>query len=63
MVAVCDDYRYIHGADASLLFDETNDPNNLVDLSEKHPERVARMKTLIKDWLAKTGPVLPKNSH
>jgi arylsulfatase A-like enzyme len=63
VVVVCDGYRYIQGVDASLLFSETADPNNLVDLSEKEPERVVLMSKYIMDWLEKTGPVLPKNSH
>ncbi len=63
VVAVCDGYRYIQGADASLLFNETTDPDNLIDLSGKEPERVALMSKYITDWLKATGPVLPKNSH
>ena len=63
VVAVCDGYRYIQGEDASLLFNETADPNNLVDLSAKEPECVSQMSKCIQDWLKETGPVLPKNSR
>jgi hypothetical protein len=39
------------------MFNETTDPNNLVDVSAKEPERVARMSEYTKDWLKETGPV------
>jgi arylsulfatase A-like enzyme len=63
VVAVCDGYRYIEGKDASLLFNDDTDPDNLVDLSAQEPERVARLSQEIKNWLQETAPVLPKNSH
>lgn len=59
-VAVVDGhYRLIHGEGHSLLFDEINDPDNLTDISDQHPEQVALLTKAVDEWLNKTGPVHP----
>jgi hypothetical protein len=52
---VSDAYRYVDGKDGSLLFQDDSDPDHRVDLSAKEPQRVARMRKGIKDWLQVTG--------
>ena len=59
-VAVVDGhYRLIRGEGYNLLFDEIKDPDNLTDISDQHPERVALLTKAVDQWLSKTGPVRP----
>ncbi len=55
-------YRYIKGADASLLFDEVKDPKNLNDISGKFPDIVKMMSVEIDNWVQKTAPSYPRKS-
>lgn len=55
-------YRYVKGADASLLFDDLKDPKNLKDISKENPKIVDRLSAEIDKWLKATGPVLPRKS-
>jgi arylsulfatase A-like enzyme len=62
-VAVNDgQYRLIRGEGNSLLFDDFMDPDNLNDISEQHPERLAQLSQAIDAWIEKTGPVMPPRS-
>ncbi len=59
-VAVVDGhYRLIRGEGHDLLFDDINDPDNLINIAEQHPTRVAQLTTAIDQWLKTTGPVRP----
>lgn len=63
-IAVTDGhYRLIRGEGHNLLFDDINDPDNLDDISEQHPQRVAQLGNAINAWLEKTGPIMPPNSY
>lgn len=56
-------YRYIKGADASLLFDDEKDSKNLNDISAKYPDIVSRMSTEIDNWFKKTGVAIPRKTN
>ncbi|VGO19206.1 sulfatase family protein [Pontiella sulfatireligans] len=59
-VAVSDGrYRLIRGEGHNLLFDDLNDPDNLTEISEQHPEKTAELAKAVDEWLSKTGPVIP----
>ncbi len=59
-VAVTDgQHRLIKGKDTLLLFDESQDPDNLHDIAQSNPKVVARLSAAIDVWLKRTGPVLP----
>lgn len=62
-VAVCrGNYRYIKGPDASLLFDESVDPDDLKNIASQHPELVEQMSRDIDNWFKQTGAPLPPKS-
>jgi arylsulfatase A-like enzyme len=59
VAAVDGHYRLIRGEGHNLLFDDINDPDNLINIAEQHPARVAQLTTAIDQWLKTTGPVRP----
>ena len=56
-------FRLIKGKDATLLFDDENDPKNLVDIAKEHPETVKRISKTIDEWFEKTGAPLPPKTY
>ncbi|MBI9020984.1 MAG: sulfatase-like hydrolase/transferase [Verrucomicrobia bacterium] len=62
VAAVRGNYRYIRGADASLLFDESVDPDDLKNIAAEHPEIVEQMSRDIDNWFKQTGAPLPPKS-
>lgn len=50
-------YRLIQGEGNNLLFDEINDPDNLTNIADKHPERVVELSKAIEAWIKKSGPI------
>ncbi len=55
-------YRLIRGKDAVLLFDDHEDPDNLLDIAAEHPEAVERLSKAIDQWYRLTGEPLPPHS-
>ncbi len=64
-VAVTDGrYRLIKGEDGfTLLFDDIEDPSNLVNIADKHPDKVKEMSEAIDKWFKVTGKPLPRLTY
>jgi len=58
---LCSDgrYRYIANKEEPLLYDMKQDPREMVNIADMHPEITARMQTAVDKWLERTRPVLP----
>ncbi|NPA35363.1 MAG: sulfatase-like hydrolase/transferase [Chlorobi bacterium] len=56
-------YRLIKGKDATLLFDDENDPKNLVDIAKNYPDIVKKLSEEIENWFEKTGAPLPPKTY
>ena len=52
-------YRLIQGIDAQLLFDDLEDPKNLVNIAGRMPEKTMELSVAIEKWFEATGPALP----
>jgi len=52
-------YRYIANKEKPLLYDTKNDPNEMHNIAETHPEIVTTMQQAINEWIKKSGSILP----
>jgi arylsulfatase A-like enzyme len=52
-------YRYIANKEKPLLYDTKNDPNEMHNIAETHPEIVTTMQQAINEWIKKSGYILP----
>jgi len=55
-------YHYITSEDKDLLFDMEQDPYEMRNIAEQHPEICKKMKKAIEEWLNNTPPIMEPNS-
>jgi arylsulfatase A-like enzyme len=61
--AVTERFKYIANAKRPVLFDLENDPDELTNVADKHPEVVRELQRAVDAWLKETGPVLPAGAN
>jgi arylsulfatase A-like enzyme len=60
------EYRLIkgyNGNDFYLLFNDKNDPKNLLNIADENPEKVKELSNAINEWLKETGKPLPPKTY
>ena len=52
-------YRYIANKEKPLLYDTLNDPDEMKNIADTHPEIVSEMQKAVDHWIELTGPIRP----